>query len=182
MGLTENLFDQGNEDTAWKRLKSLEEESRSEDFDMNRYQWESRLNLLTAQILLHRNDIGAAEAVIEKNLASVRTQHMKKREGSFLRLLGEVQRRRNEYESAVTTLNEAIRVLTEVENPRQLWQAHDCLASTLKEMKRSSEAREQWGRAAKVIQNSANALSDRSLREGFLKAQPIREILSQTEQ
>jgi class 3 adenylate cyclase/tetratricopeptide (TPR) repeat protein len=182
MGLTENLFDQGNEDTAWKRLKSLEQESRSEDFDMNRYQWESRLNLLTAQILLHRNDIGAAEAVIEKNLASVRTQHMKKREGSFLRLLGEVQRRRNEYESAVTTLNEAIRVLTEVENPRQLWQAHDCLASTLKEMKRSSEAREQWGRAAKVIQNSANALSDRGLREGFLKAQPIREILSQTEQ
>jgi tetratricopeptide (TPR) repeat protein len=182
MGLAENLFDLGNQDMAWKRLKSLEEESSSADFDMNRYQWESRMNLLAAEILLHRNDINAAEAVIEKNLDTVRKQHMKKREGSFLRLLGEVQRRRNEHENAVSTLNEAVRILTEVENPRQLWQAHQSLASTLEGLKRSSEATEQWGRAAKVIQNSANALSDRGLREGFLKAQPIREILSQTEQ
>lgn len=182
MGLTETLFDQGDEDTAWKRLKSLEQESRSEDFDMNRYQWESRLNLLAAEILVHRNDIGAAEAIIQKNLDSVRRQHMKKREGSFLRLLGEVQRRRNEYESAVTTLNEAVRILAEVENPRQLWQAHHSLASTLEGLKSSSEAREQWGRAAEVVQNVAAALSDRGLREGFLQARPIREILSQTEQ
>jgi tetratricopeptide (TPR) repeat protein len=182
VGLVENLFDQGNEDTAWERLKSLEQESRSADFDMNRYQWESRMNLLTAQILLHRNDVGAAEAIVERNLHSVQTQHMKKREGSFLRLLGEVQRRRNQHENAAATLNEAIRILAEVENPRQLWQAHHSLASTFKEMKRSGEAREQWGRAAKIIQHSANALSDRSLREGFLKAQPIRDMLSQTEQ
>jgi tetratricopeptide (TPR) repeat protein len=181
MGLTETLFDQGDEDTAWKRLKSLEQESRSEDFDMNRYQWESRLNLLAAEILVHRNDIGAAEAIIQKNLDSVRRQHMKKREGSFLRLLGEVQRRRNEYESAVTTLNEAVRILAEVENPRQLWQAHHSLASTLEGLKSSSEAREQWGRAAEVVQNVAAALSDRGLREGFLQARPIREILPQTE-
>ncbi|MBP1739737.1 MAG: hypothetical protein H6Q48_2030 [Deltaproteobacteria bacterium] len=106
---------------------------------------------------------------------------MKKREGSFLRLLGEVQRRRKEHENAVTTLNEAIRILEEVENPRQLWQAHQSLASTLKEMKRSSQAREHWGRAAEVIQNSAKALSDRGLREGFLKSRPIREILSRAE-
>jgi tetratricopeptide (TPR) repeat protein len=182
VGLMENLFDQGDHDTAWKRLKSLEEESRSADFDMNRYQWESRMNLLAAEILLHRNDINAAHAVIEKDLDTVRRQHMKKREGSFLRLLGEIQLRRNEHEKAVMTLNQAIRILTEVENPRQLWQAHQSLASTLEELKRLSEARQQWGRAAKVIQNSANALSDRGLREGFLKAQPIREILSQTEQ
>jgi len=181
MGLAENLFDLGDKDTAWSRLKSLEEESRSADFDMNRYQWESRLNLLATQILLHRNDINAAEAVIEKNLDTVRKQHMKKREGSFLRLLGEIQLRRNEHEKAVMTLNQAIRILTEVENPRQLWQAHQSLASALERQKRSSEATEQWGRAAKVIQSSANALSDRGLREGFLKAQPIREILSQTE-
>jgi len=181
VGLMENLLDQGNHDTAWERMKSLEEESRSADFDMNRYQWESRMNLLAAHILLHRNDVGASEVVIQRNLDSVRTQHMKKREGSFLRLLGEVQRRRKEHENAVTTLNEAIRILEEVENPRQLWQAHQSLASTLKEMKRSSQAREHWGRAAEVIQNSAKALSDRGLREGFLKSRPIREILSRAE-
>jgi Flp pilus assembly protein TadD len=137
--------------------------------------------LLAAEILLHRNDINAAHAVIEKDLDTVRRQHMKKREGSFLRLLGEIQLRRNEHEKAVMTLNQAIRILTEVENPRQLWQAHQSLASALERQNRSSEARAQWGRAAKVIQNSAKALSDRGLREGFLKAQPIREILAQTD-
>jgi len=61
------------------------------------------MNLLAAEILLHRNDINAAHAVIEKDLDTVRRQHMKKREGSFLRLLGEIQLRRNEHEKAVMT-------------------------------------------------------------------------------
>jgi tetratricopeptide (TPR) repeat protein len=181
VGLMENLFDQGNQDTAWERLKFLEEESRSADFDMNRYQWESRMNVLSAQIFLHRNDINAAESVIERNLDSVRRQHMKKREGSFLRLLGEVQWRRNQQESAVTTFNEAIRILAEVENPRQLWQAHRSLALVFKRLGRFSEAREQSACAAKGIIDIANGLADKELKEGFLHARPSREILQEAE-
>jgi hypothetical protein len=45
-------------------------------------------------------------------------------------------------------------------------------------MGRRSEAKEQWGLASDIIQNTAEELSDRELREGFLNAQPIREIFS----
>jgi hypothetical protein len=50
-----------------------------------------------------------------------------------------------------------------------------------KKLGKSSEAREQWGAAAEVIHNLANGLSDRGLREGFLKAVPIHRILSKAE-
>ena len=45
-------------------------------------------------------------------------------------------------------------------------------------MRKNSEAQEQWGAASDIIQNKAEGLSDHKLREGFLNAQPIREILS----
>jgi hypothetical protein len=44
-----------------------------------------------------------------------------------------------------------------------------------------SEAREQWGDAAELIQKTINGLSDRELREGFLNAKPIRDILVKAE-
>jgi tetratricopeptide (TPR) repeat protein len=176
--LVENLLDQGNLEGAWKQLKAIEEESKSSDFDMNRYQWESRTKYLTAQILVHQNNLDQAETIIQDNLKKVRRDLLKKREGSFLRVFGEVQMNRNETDNAITTLNEAIQILQAVENPRQLWQAYDSLASVFAQTGRHSEAMEQWGAASTIIQNTAEALSDRELREGFLKAEPIRKILS----
>jgi Flp pilus assembly protein TadD len=177
----ENLFDEGKIDEAWDRMESLKEESRSDDYDMVRYVWESRMNYLAAQILLQRNEIGQAEVLIGENLERARTQGMKKREGGFLRLLGKVQIRRNESENAIENFNEAAVILNEVGNPRQLWQAHASLASAHDKLGRVSEARNQWGVAAEVIRKTANGLSDRELREGFLRAEPIREILSKAE-
>ena len=48
-------------------------------------------------------------------------------------------------------------------------------------LERYSEAREHLGAAAEVIRKTANGLSDRELKEGFLGAEPIREILSKAE-
>jgi len=135
------------------------------------------MNYLLAQILLKRGDLGNCSTVIEENLEKVREVHSKKREGGFLRLLGEVQMTQGQSGSATGNLTEAILILKEVGNPRQLWQAHNSLATAFDQLGRSSEAREQWGAAAAVIQNMANGLSDSELREGFLKAEPVRNIM-----
>jgi class 3 adenylate cyclase/tetratricopeptide (TPR) repeat protein len=181
VNLMENLFDKGKIDEAWNRMESLKEESRSDDYDMVRYVWESRMNYLAAQILLQRNKIGQAEVLIRKDLERTRTQGTKKREGGFIRLLGEVQIRRNESENAIENFNESIQILREVGNPRQLWQAHAFLAAAYDKLRRVSEARNQWGEAAELIRKTANGLSDLELREGFLRAEPVREILSKAE-
>jgi Flp pilus assembly protein TadD len=88
--------------------------------------------------------------------------------------------KRNESDNAIQSMSEAVLILREVGNPRQLWQAFASLASAYEKLGRESEAREQWGAAAEVIQKTANGLSDRELREGFLNANPIRDILAHT--
>ncbi len=85
--------------------------------------------------------------------------------------------KRNEFDHAISSISEAILTLKEVGNPRQLWEAHASLASAYKKLRRESEAEEQWGAAAEVIRKTAGGLSDRELREGFLSATPIRDIL-----
>jgi class 3 adenylate cyclase/tetratricopeptide (TPR) repeat protein len=181
VNLMENFFDQGNLDKAWILINSLAEETKSEDFDMFRHQWESRMNCLAAQILLQRNELGKAESIIQENLQKTQRKQMKKREGCFLRLLGELQVKRNEFENGLNNLNEAIQILKKVANPRQLWQAYSSLASTHHKQGRCSEARENWRAAAEVIHGVANLLSDREIKKSFLNAEPIREILSKAE-
>jgi class 3 adenylate cyclase/tetratricopeptide (TPR) repeat protein len=181
VNMMENLFDQGKIEEAWNLIQSFEEESKSEDYDLLRHQWESRMNYLAAQILLSRDNIDQAKLLIHQNLKKIREQHARKREGGFLRMLGEVQIRCNESENAIENFNEAILILKEVGNPRQLWQAYASLASAFSKLGRSSEAQEQGDAAAEVIRSLANGLSDRELREGFLAADPIQEILSKAQ-
>jgi tetratricopeptide (TPR) repeat protein len=178
VNLMENLFDQGKVDEAWNRFKSFEEQSKGEEYNCVRYVWESRMYHLATQILIHRNDLDQAENLIEEYLEKTRSMGTKKREGCFMRLLGEVQIRRNEFDKAIENFNDAILILQEVGNPRQLWQAYTSLGTAFDKLERRSEAQEQWGAAAELIHNQANGLSDHQLKQGFLNAEPIRRILS----
>jgi class 3 adenylate cyclase/tetratricopeptide (TPR) repeat protein len=178
VNLMENLFDQGNTEEVWNRIKSFEEKSKSPDYYRQRDRWEARLNFLTSLILLQRENVDEAGFRITKNVEISRREHTKKIEGRFLRLLGEMRMKRNESDNAIRSLSEAILILKEVGNPRQLWEAHTSLASAYNKLGRLSEAREHWGAAAVLIRKAANGLSDRKLREGFLNAKPIRDILA----
>ena len=178
VNVMENLFDQGNIEEVWDRITSFEEESKSPGYDRNRARWEARLDFLAALILLQRENVDQAGARITKNLEISRREHMKKIEGRFLRLLGEVQMKHNEPDNAIRSLSEAILILKEVGNPRQLWQAHASLASVYGKLGQGMEARGQWGAAAEAIHKTAHGLSGPGLREGFLSAKPIREILA----
>jgi len=178
VNLMENLFDRGKTEEVWDRIKSFEEESKSPDYNRTRDRWEARMDFLTSLILLQRENVDEALAKIAKNLGISKREHTKKIEGRFMRLLGEVQMKSNEFASAISSMKEAILILKEVGNPRQLWEAFASLASAYDKLGRESEAREQWGAAGQVIRNTAGGLFDRELREGFLSAKPIREILA----
>jgi class 3 adenylate cyclase/tetratricopeptide (TPR) repeat protein len=178
INLMENLFDQGNMEEVWDRIISFAEESKSADYNRGRDRWEARLDFLASLILLQRKNVDEAGARITKCLEISRREHTKKIEGRFLRLLGEVQMKRNEFDKAISSIREAILILKEVGNPRQLWQAHASLTSVYGKLGRLSEARDQWGASVELIQKTANGLSDRELREGFLNAKPIRDILA----
>ncbi len=178
VNLMENLYDLGDADGAWELMKSFEREAMGDDYTRSKDRWGSRLEALAATILLDRDDTAQAEGIVLRNLGTAQREHMKKYEGRFLRLLGEVQTKRGEFDQARASLSEAIRILGQVGNPRQLWQAHGSLASSYERMGRNSEAREQWGAAADIIRKVDSGLADRQLREGFLNAGRVREILA----
>jgi tetratricopeptide (TPR) repeat protein len=178
VNLMENLFDQGKVDAALDRMNSFKQESKSKDYDLFRQQWESRMNYLAAQIHMVRSEFDEAYALIQEGIKMANRLNAKKRQGSFLRLLGEIQTRREEPENAIMNLKEAISILEKVGNPRHLWQAHTSLALAYNTIGRHSEEREQWGVAAQIIQNTANGLSDRDLRKEFFKAEPVLQILT----
>jgi class 3 adenylate cyclase/tetratricopeptide (TPR) repeat protein len=178
VNVVENYFDQNNLDKAWNLLSLLQEESKSEDFDMLRHQWESRMNCLAAQILLLRNDTAQADKIIQKNLEFTKDKRMQKRQGCFLRLAGELLLKCNDFDNALNRLRESVHILEVVGNPRQLWQAYASLASGYNATGRSSEARENWGLAAESVTNLANSLSGKELKSGFLNADPIKNVLA----
>ena len=132
INLMENYFDPGNLDEAWNGIQALKAEANSEDFNWFRDQWETRMNYLAAQILLIRNDTAQADTIIQENLKLVKDKLMKKRQGCFLRLAGELLLKQNEFENALNYLRESIHLLEEVGNSRQLWQAYASLASAFK--------------------------------------------------
>ncbi|MBI4763173.1 MAG: AAA family ATPase [Deltaproteobacteria bacterium] len=178
VNLMENHLDLGNAEAAWEFMKSFEREATGDDFSRSRDRWGARLEALAAAILLERDDPNQAEIIVLRNLDTAQREQVKKYEGRFLRLLGEVQTRRGEFDQALASLSEAVRILGEVGNPRLLWQAHGSLASAYERRGRSSEAREQWGKAAEIIRKVDSGLADRQLGQGFLKARPVREILA----
>jgi len=177
VNMMENLLDMGKSDEAWKRLKAFEEESKSEDYWRARDRWEARMNVLATEILLQRNETGQAMGVIEKEMERAKREHMKKFEGRFLRLLGEVQIKSNQRDAAIVNLKEALLIMKGVENPRQIWLAHASLAAAFATMNRVVEAREQWQSAASIIRATADGITDQGLRKIFLEAVPVQEIL-----
>ncbi|MEJ2727226.1 MAG: adenylate/guanylate cyclase domain-containing protein [Deltaproteobacteria bacterium] len=178
INLMENYFDQSKLDEAWNGIQSFRIEAKGDDFKRFRHQWESRLNYLAAQILLIRNDTVQADTIIQENLKLVKDKLLKKRQGCFIRLTGELLLKQNEFENALNYLRESVHLLEEVGNPRQLWQAYASLASAFKKAGRTGEASENWGLAAHLINKTADRLSENELKSGFLNADPIKKILS----
>jgi len=177
----QNFLEQGETGKAWDRLETFQKESRAPIYHAARWNWESRMNYLAARIFFQRNEVDRAESLILETLEKVRQTQSRKREGSLLRLLGEVNLRRNNHDQATAYIGEAIEILQKVGNPRQLWEAQAALGRTFEQLGRNSEAKEQWGAAGATIQRVTNGLSDQELKKSFLNAQPVREILARAE-
>ncbi|MBT4643287.1 MAG: AAA family ATPase [Deltaproteobacteria bacterium] len=180
VNLMENLIDQGKTEAALKRLNSFEAESNSPDYQRARYRWKTRMKILEAQILIDQGDIDKAENIINSNLKLVQEQHMMKFEGRYLRLLGEAQVVQNENDAAFSNFNNAIELLKEVGNPRQLWLAHLSLANFHQKSGRADLAREQFMAANAVVQSTADGLKDKSLRQSFIETPQVQEIINST--
>jgi class 3 adenylate cyclase/tetratricopeptide (TPR) repeat protein len=181
VNILENIFDENKISDAQKQISIFMQESKSDHFERARDRWEVRMEYLLAKIHLIKGEYDQAEKIIKTNLKRTRNNHSRKMEGGFLRLFGEIKFRKNHLEGAIETLHEAISILNEIGNPRNLWEAHAILASINQKAGNNTEAGANWNTAATIITKVSKGLSDKHIRQRFLNAQPVRAILSNTD-
>jgi tetratricopeptide (TPR) repeat protein len=177
VNLIENLAEMGELDQAWEHIGRFETTSADPAYDMLRHRWTSRMNEVKAAILIARHQLDGAQALAEQILHVAKGWAMKKYVGKGERLLGQAMTRRCAYDRAEIHLQTALKKHGEVGNPKQLWSTHTALAELYEERKRPDQVREQWQAAAAIVRSTADGLEDEGLRETFLAAAPVFEIL-----
>ncbi len=177
VNLMENAFDMGKVDEAWQHLTSFEQESAHPDYDLRRDRWTLRMMDLKGRILLRRRDLEEANQVAQGCLEVATERKYKKFMGKAERLLGQVATEKGAYDLAEMKLGTALAKFEEVGNPKQLWTTCSALARLYQRMGGAEEERNQWQAAAAIVRSTADGLKDEELRNSFLDAAPIREIM-----
>jgi len=177
INLVENKFEMGELDDAWEHLVRFEEEGKHPDFAFLRARWTARMKDLKGNLMLVRSDLDGAEEIAKASYEAAAKRRYKKYVGKAERLMGRILIERGAYEQAESKLKSAITKLEEVGNPKQLWVTHTVLARLYKNMNRPDFEREQWQAAASIVKSTANGLREAELRELFMNASPVREIM-----
>ena len=179
VNLMENKFEMGKINEAWKDLASLEEEIVNPDFHFMRDRWSTRMKDLEGVILLKRGDLDGAEEIVRQCLDVAIKRQYKKYIGRAERLFGQILAERGAHDLAEAKLMQALAKLEEVGNPKQLWLTHTALARLYGKKKRPDLERSQWQTAMAIVESTAEGLEE-GLRNIFLNAAPVREIMEQT--
>jgi class 3 adenylate cyclase/tetratricopeptide (TPR) repeat protein len=177
VSLMENKFEMGNVDAAWEHMMQFEKESAHTDFDYIRERWEIRMNDLKGNIFRKRGDLEGAEAQARICLKMAKKREYKKYIGKAERLKGEILLDKGAYDQAEGMFAKALAKLEAVGNPKQLWMTHTALADLYKRMNRSDLEREQWQKAAQIVTCTTDELRDINLKEKFVNAAPVKQIL-----
>jgi tetratricopeptide (TPR) repeat protein len=142
-----------------------------------RWRWRTRLLAAWGELCLARGDaegaMGYAEQCLQLALqTSARKNQVKgwKLQGKALAVVGRI-------EEAVAVLGQAAGMADEIGNPPLIWKSHFALAQALSRRGRRSEARQHYWRAAATVERTAASLKQRTLRETFLSAKPVKAVL-----
>ena len=174
-------FDMGKVDEAWEHIVRYEQESAGSEFDMLRDRWSSRLKFLKADILLGRGDLDAAEGLARECLEVGMQRGYKKYVGKARRLIGAVltegrlMRPRMNLKSALERTGKSRQSQTDLD-----YFSH--LAQTLRENKPARPCTRAPAGSSKGGTKNGRCSVRPPTPEGFLNAQPVREILIRAEQ
>jgi len=177
VNLMENKFEMGKIDETWDHLVRFEEISSTPEYSLYRQRWLTRMNDLKGKIALERGDLDGVEKLASGCFQIAKDWRYKKYEGKAERLMGQMLTARGAYDRAEEYLRSALSKLEEVGNPKQLWMTNTALAQLYEKMQRPDLEREQWQAAAAIVKYTAEGLQEEGLRETFMNAALIREIM-----
>lgn len=177
INIMENTFEMGDVDEAWNHITRFEEVSNHPNYDIQRIRWSTRMRDLKGNILLGRGDLDGAESLAKQCVEAATKRGIRKYIGKAERLLGRIFTEREQYGQSEEKLRYALSILEDVGNPKQIWMTHTALAELSKRTNRTDLEREQWQRAAQIVTHTADELQDSALKDTFVGAAPVRQIL-----
>jgi len=177
INIMENKFAMGDVDEAWNHITRFEELSKHPTYDIHRIRWSTRMKDLKGNILLCRGDLDGAESLAKECVEAAKIRGIKKYIGKAERLIGRILTERGQYDQSEDKLRTALTLLEEVGNPKQIWMTLTSLAELYKRMNSSDLEQEQWQKAAKIVTRTADELQNSALRETFVSAAPVGQIL-----
>ena len=101
--------------------------------------------------------------------------------GARRRLKGNILAAQGRHKESCATLEAALARAEEYANPTQLWHTNLALGDAYRGAGREDEALAQYRAARDLVQGIAAGLTDEKLRQGFLGAEPIRDVFSRAE-
>ena len=134
------------------------------------------------ELYLARGDLDNAMACADECLTLAEQSKSRKNIVKGRRLRGQVFLSQGMLAEAEEVLSSAVEAALQVGNPTQLWLTHMTLARLYGSLKRPKHEQEHWKAAAAVIKSTMDELQDRALRETFINAAPIREIMENANQ
>jgi len=178
VNIMENRYEMGDIDEAWNHILQFEEISGHTNYDIQRIRWSTRMKNLKGNILLKRGDLDSAELIANQCIEAAKKRGIKKYIGKAIRLKGKISIERGSYDQSENRLRTALTLLEEVGNPKQIWTTLADLANLYKRMNRPDLQRELSQRAVTVANNTAEKLKDNFIKENFISAPQIKQLIN----
>jgi tetratricopeptide (TPR) repeat protein len=173
----------GEVDRAREYFEATFQKIGNVDFFLARTRWKPRCLLGLGELWLRPGDLDKAEAFLADMNAHRFTAQFpfKKHQIRAARLRAGILAAGKEADAAIETLKTALGNARSFGNPTQLWKTHLALGDLLAENGKESQARPHYAAARKVVETVADGLTDPTLKGGFLRAPPIRAVLSKAQ-
>ncbi len=183
VNLGENYFLKREYKKAQEFFYTLYENAKKPEYFWNRVRWKVRLLVAMGELWLERKDIAKAKGYLDEALEIKWLTQLpfKKYQVRAGRLQGNIFVAQDKDKEAESELKKALKLAKELGNPTQLWRTAQALGNLYAKQGKAKLAATQYKAALKVVQGMADGLTDPELKDGFLNAEPIREVFAQAE-
>jgi hypothetical protein len=150
---------------------------------MARTRWKARCLIALGELWLTQGDMEKSEGFLAELDAQGFTEGFpfKKHQIRAARLKANLFFTKGEHAEGEAELKRALESAIALENPTEIWKTHYAMGSLYSGRGEGKQAKTHFHAAREVVQGIAEGLTDPQLKQGFLEAQPVRDIFTHSE-
>jgi len=183
INLGENYLMKRNFENALDHLELVHANSQKPEYFFNLWRYRPRCLLGLGELWLQKGDLSKAQFYQDEVTDHGWTAKFpyKKYQVRSGRLQGNIYAAQEKLSVAGTILQQTLKLAEQLGNPTQIWKTHQAMGNLYHKQNKTGQASTEYLKALKIVQGIAEKLTDPELNEGFLRSEPIHEVLAQAE-